>query len=114
MQLFFFFFSVPTVITLNPQNLQDVLANITEIGTALGFPAQAESVRSSLLQRVQRVREQGASLVAQRGSRVTVGFVEWIEPIFIGGHWTPQMIQDAGGIHPLNLPKNQEDGAGKS
>ncbi|KAI8575872.1 hypothetical protein K450DRAFT_259568 [Umbelopsis ramanniana AG] len=105
---------VPTVITLNPQNLQDVLANITEIGTALGFPDQAESVRSSLLQRVQRVRDQGAKLVSERGSRVTVGFVEWIAPIFIGGHWTPQMIQDAGGIHPLNLPKNQDDGAGKS
>ncbi|KAI9281439.1 hypothetical protein BC943DRAFT_329884 [Umbelopsis sp. AD052] len=105
---------VPKVITLNPQNLQDVLANITEIGTALGFPDQAESVRSSLLQRVQRVRDQGAKLVSERGSRVTVGFVEWIAPIFVGGHWTPQMIQDAGGIHPLNSPKNQDDGAGKS
>ncbi|KAH8551496.1 hypothetical protein BGW37DRAFT_42561 [Umbelopsis sp. PMI_123] len=105
---------VPTVITLNPQNLQDVLANITEIGTALGYPDKAESVKTSLIQRVERVREKGASIVAERGSRVTVGFVEWIAPIFVGGHWTPQMIHDAGGIHPLNLPKNQDNGAGKS
>ncbi|KAG2176286.1 hypothetical protein INT43_005520 [Umbelopsis isabellina] len=105
---------VPEVITLNPQNLQDVLANITEIGNALGFPEKAKSVKTSLEERVLKVRERGSKIVEERGNRVKVGFVEWIAPIFIGGHWTPQMIHDAGGIHPLNLPKNQDDGAGKS
>ncbi|CAO3658216.1 unnamed protein product [Umbelopsis vinacea] len=104
----------PNVITLNPQNLQDVLANITEIGNALGYPEQADLVRTSLVERVQKVRHEGAKIVAERGSRVKVGFVEWAAPIFVGGHWTPQMIHDAGGIHPLNLPKGEEDGAGKS
>ncbi|GAB5587881.1 hypothetical protein Unana1_02781 [Umbelopsis nana] len=105
----------PNVITLNPQNLQDVLANITEIGNALGYPEQADLVRTSLVQRVQKVREQGGKIVAERGGRrVKVGFVEWAAPIFIGGHWTPQMIHDAGGVHPLNLPKGVDEGAGKS
>lgn len=99
---------------MNPQNLQDVLANITEIGNALGYPEQADLVRTSLVERVQKVRHEGAKIVAERGSRVKVGFVEWAAPIFVGGHWTPQMIHDAGGIHPLNLPKGEEDGAGKS
>lgn len=105
----------PNVITLNPQNLQDVLANITEIGNALGYPEQADLVRTSLVQRVQKVCELGAKIVAERGGRrVKVGFVEWAAPIFIGGHWTPQMIHDAGGVHPLNLPKGVDEGAGKS
>lgn len=31
-----------------------------------------------------------------------VGFLEWTDPLFIGGHWTPQIIEMAGGEHPLN------------
>lgn len=28
--------------------------------------------------------------------------LEWIEPIFPGGHWTPEIVQLAGAEHPLN------------
>jgi hypothetical protein len=31
-----------------------------------------------------------------------VAILEWIEPIFPGGHWTPQIVQLAGAEHPLN------------
>lgn len=31
-----------------------------------------------------------------------VAHLEWFEPIFPGGHWTPQLIEMAGGQHPLN------------
>jgi hypothetical protein len=31
-----------------------------------------------------------------------VAFLEWFEPLFPGGHWTPQLIEMAGGQHPLN------------
>ena len=34
-----------------------------------------------------------------------VGFLEWTDPLFVGGHWTPQLIHMAGGVHPLNPPK---------
>jgi len=33
-----------------------------------------------------------------------VAFLEWMKPIFVGGHWTPQMIRAAGGRHSLNEP----------
>ena len=29
-------------------------------------------------------------------------FLEWMEPAFVGGHWTPAMIEHAGGRHSLN------------
>lgn len=34
--------------------------------------------------------------------RAWVAFLEWTDPIFVGGHWTPQLIERAGGLHPLN------------
>jgi Family of unknown function (DUF5522) len=47
--------------------------------------------------------------------------LQWTDPIFVGGHWTPQLIQYAGGEHTLN-PAGKEaqgmnaalSGAGKS
>lgn len=39
------------------------------------------------------------------------------DPVYVGGHWTPQLIEMAGGLHPLNPPKSKteggDDGGGK-
>jgi ABC-type Fe3+-hydroxamate transport system substrate-binding protein len=40
-----------------------------------------------------------------------VVFLEWTDPPFVGGHWTPQLIERAGGSHPLN-PTQPLPGAG--
>jgi hypothetical protein len=40
-----------------------------------------------------------------------VAFVEWLDPIFVGGHWTPALIEMAGGCHPLNPPTAHASGA---
>ncbi len=47
------------------------------------------------------------SLAARCGAqpRPKVAFLEWTDPMFVGGHWTPQLIAMAGGDHPLNPPK---------
>ena len=29
-------------------------------------------------------------------------FLEWMDPPFVGGHWTPALIEHAGGRHSLN------------
>ena len=54
---------------------------------------------------------------AQRGEAPSVAFIEWADPIYVGGHWTPQLIEMAGGAHPLNPAGRGGDagaGAGKS
>jgi iron complex transport system substrate-binding protein len=33
-----------------------------------------------------------------------VAALEWLDPVFIGGHWVPQMIELAGGEDMLGLP----------
>ena len=46
------------------------------------------------------------------GPRPSVAFLEWTDPIYVGGHWTPELIARAGGRHPLN--EAGAGGAGKS
>lgn len=45
--------------------------------------------------------------------RPRVAFLEWTAPLFVGGHWTPQLIRMAGGSHPLNEAR-EGGGAGPS
>src|SRR5207249_4841609 len=36
--------------------------------------------------------------------RPRVAALEWLDPIYVGGHWVPQMIEVAGGEDVLGLP----------
>ncbi len=43
-------------------------------------------------------------------TRSQVAVLEWTEPLFFGGHWTPGLVELAGGRHPLN-PADARTGA---
>lgn len=83
----------PQVINLEPELLDDVLRDIEVVGAATGQGATAGALVAGLRQRVDAVRQR----VAQATSRPRVAFIEWIDPIFCGGHWNPELIALAGG-----------------
>jgi len=89
----------PAVINLEPERLADVLVDIERVGVATGRQAAAATLLADLRGRIAAVRER----VARAQSRPRVAFIEWIDPIFCGGHWNPELIAMAGG----------EDGIGR-
>lgn len=102
----------PSVVCLNPLDIEGVLSSILQVGEALGMRPQALAACSSLRHRMSSV-DDVVSRAQQRGVVApVVSFIEWPDPLYIGGHWTPQLIERAGGTHPLN-PGGSE-GAGKS
>lgn len=88
----------PTVISLNPDTFEAVFDDILTIGAALGLRERAEQVVVELRERYYRASE----FVTTFGPLQTVLFLEWTDPVFCAGHWTPQLIERAGGSHPLN------------
>ena len=44
--------------------------------------------------------------------RPRVAALEWLDPVFVGGHWVPQMIELAGGEDVLGLPGEKSRTAG--
>ncbi|ORZ39850.1 hypothetical protein BCR44DRAFT_1482457 [Catenaria anguillulae PL171] len=89
----------PQVVTLNPASLHDVLHNIKDVGRAIGAPDSViDHVYAAFLHRMRSV----GARPRPNPVRTNVAFIEWIDPIFFGGHWTPQLIELAGGYHPLN------------
>lgn len=97
----------PTVISLNPQTYEAVLDDIITIGRAIGMEEQARVTLVRLRERFFRAADHVNAFAAQP----TVVFLEWADPPFIGGHWTPQLVERAGGSHPLN-PTTAMEGAG--
>ncbi|HWA57067.1 MAG TPA: cobalamin-binding protein [Gemmatimonadales bacterium] len=82
----------PTVVSLAPRTLADVFANIAELGHLTGREAEASRLVASLEARTDRVRERAAL-----APRVRVTLLEWLDPLYACGHWTPELVAIAGG-----------------
>lgn len=87
----------PRVINLEPQTLSDVLASIKEVGVAAGAERHADEVIAGLRARI--------DLVAARTARLPrvprVALLEWLDPPFSCGHWSPELVRLAGGMEGL-------------
>lgn len=97
----------PRVVSVNPETFEGVLDDVLTIGAAVGLTDAAETLVVELRERFYRTSEAVPSFL----EGPTVAFLEWTDPIFVGGHWTPQLIERAGGRHPLN-PTHAAEGAG--
>jgi iron complex transport system substrate-binding protein len=84
--------SWPRVLNLEPKSLGDIFQNIREVAAAMGFPERASDVCRSLELRVAEVVNRVAG-----SPRPTVFVMEWADPIFNAGHWTPELVRLAGG-----------------
>lgn len=84
----------PAVLNLEPVSLRDVLDDIVRVGVAAAVEATARQVVAGYEQRIEQVR----AGVARADTRPRVGFLEWIDPLFCGGHWNPELVELAGGV----------------
>lgn len=87
----------PRVLNLEPASLEDVLATIIEVGRAAQVEDQARQTVAALEARVECVRQRSAPMA----TRPRVVVLEWLDPLFNAGHWTPQLVDFAGGIDCL-------------
>jgi len=81
----------------HPHTLEDVLADIRELAEACGV--DAEPLLRGLRERIARAERSAASAPPVRGV-----FLEWIDPPYPAGHWTPDLLRLAGIDDPLARP----------
>lgn len=94
--------SDPRVVSLEPSSLEDVFSNIMTLGDLTGRAAQARTLVSSLTERVDACRREVSNRASRGVPRVLV--LEWTDPPMSGGHWTPGLVELAGGIPVLGNP----------
>jgi iron complex transport system substrate-binding protein len=92
----------PPVVNLEPMTLAEVFDAITAVGAAAGRAHRAADVVAGLRSRVDAVAARTAAIPA--AARPRVAFLEWIDPLFNGGHWNPELIELAGGVDVLGSP----------
>ena len=85
------------VLRQHPHSFAEVMAGIAELAAACG--ADAEPLLGSL-----RARVEAASHEAARRPRVRGVFLEWLDPPYPAGHWTPDLLHMAGIEDPLARP----------
>lgn len=83
----------PRLISLEPSSLDDVFATIAYLGELTDHAIGANRLLTDLHARVLALRR----LTAER-SRPRVLVLEWTDPPMSGGHWTPGLVELAGGI----------------
>jgi iron complex transport system substrate-binding protein len=88
----------PDVIALDPHTVGETMGDIRTI-------AQATGVRDAALDLVarQRGRIDAVRVAVRDAPRVPVAAIEWLDPVFVAGHWTPQIIELAGGSDVLGF-----------
>jgi len=85
------------IVSLEPNNLRQILDSILAIGEVTGSAERARAVTQALEGRIHHVAE-----VASRSiSRPRVFCMEWMDPPMAGGHWVPEMVRLAGGTDGL-------------
>ena len=90
--------SQPMVVSLDPHTVGEVLGDARTLAQATGRKDEAVDLISAAAERIDRIR------VATRDvRRPRVIALEWLDPPFVAGHWTPQMISYAGGDDALGF-----------
>ena len=88
----------PRVISLDPTTYGETVGDVRTI-------AQATDTKDAALDLIARTaRRADIVRLAVRGApRPRVAALAWLDPVFVAGHWTPQLIEMAGGEDVLGF-----------
>ena len=85
------------IVSLEPNNLSQILDNILTVGEVTGSGERARAVTRALQERVDHV----VQIASRATSHPRVFCMEWMDPPMAGGHWVPEMVRLAGGTDAI-------------
>ena len=86
------------MIALDPKTLGETLGDVRTLAEATGRRERGIELVAEAAARIDRVK-----LAVRSRPRPRVAALEWLDPVYVAGHWTPQMIELAGGEDVLGL-----------
>lgn len=89
----------PRIVSLEPSSIDDVLATILFLGDVTEHREEARCVAERMRAEFTDLRRR-----TERAERPLVLVLEWTDPPMSGGHWTPELVEHAGGIAILAHP----------
>ncbi len=89
----------PTIVSLNPGDLEGIWTDIRRVAEATRVPARGEEVISRLKKRMQDISSHARNFT----DRPSVACIEWIEPLMSAGNWLPELVEMAGGTNLFGI-----------
>jgi iron complex transport system substrate-binding protein len=92
--------SRPRVLSLSAKTLDGIYADIRSVGAALDRPEEADEVVAGMRYKLSRLRKASPLSHPERSEgspRPRVAVIEWLDPLFLAGHWVPELVEAAGG-----------------
>jgi iron complex transport system substrate-binding protein len=86
---------MPAIVSLNPHSLADILDDIARVALATGRDTAATTVINELRMRIAQIA------MSNQKYHPRVVCLEWFEPLYVAGHWVPEMVALAGGFDVL-------------
>jgi iron complex transport system substrate-binding protein len=90
--------SCPRVIALDPKTLDETLDDVRTLAEATDRREQGVELVQRATARIDRVK-----LAVRAERRPRVAALEWLDPVYAAGHWTPELIELAGGEDVLGV-----------
>ncbi len=81
----------PAVLSLSGRTVDGVMEDISGVARALDLDPEGEELVAGLRSRLARLRGTGPA------RRPRVLCIEWLEPLYLAGHWVPDLVAAAGG-----------------
>ena len=85
----------PDTLVLDPHTVDDIIQNIMDIAHSVGKEHKGLEIKDSLIKRIEKIS-------TSKNKKPKVICLEWIDPLYICGHWVPQMVEIAGGINGIS------------
>jgi iron complex transport system substrate-binding protein len=95
-----------SVLSLRARDVAGIWDDVRAVGSALGLDDEAEELVVGLQSRLERMDRLG------RYPAKRVLCIEWLEPLYLAGHWVPELIAEAGGLDvgaAPGAPSSQRD-----
>ena len=99
--------SNPQVVSLDPHTLGEVLGDVRTLAEATDARDAGVDFVQDAASRIDRIK-----LAVRAVEPVSVAALEWLDPVYTAGHWTPQLIEYAGGLDLLGMPGEHSERRG--
>jgi iron complex transport system substrate-binding protein len=93
----------PQILWLTPQSLAQIFENVRDLGAATGRTEEAEELIGRCEMRLKSL----SAMMAKVAYRPRVFCMEWLDPVYVSGHWVPELVKIAGGIDELGRERGE-------
>jgi iron complex transport system substrate-binding protein len=91
--------SPPRVVSLDPHTLEETLEDVQTLAVATDRRERGAELVAELNARIDRIK-----LAVDGQPRPRVAALEWLDPVYVAGHWTPELVELAGAGDTLGSP----------